>query len=172
MNTPKRFTSKLRLRVVSTLLISALIAGCAAPVTRTVWVYEQPANVTVQASNARLGTVSRIEIVETRVGVSGAGAATGAVLGGVLTSSMGHGGGPRGSGRGLFPFAVIGIVAGALIGNHVEQQQARATSSRHYRVSIHYDDGNDQTFEVMELNGLHAGERVQMERGQIKPVAR
>ena len=171
MNMPKRFPPKFGLRSVSTLLMSALMAGCAAPVTRTVWVYEQPASATVQASIVRLGTVARIEIVETSVGVTGAGAATGAVLGGVLTSPMGRGG-PRGHGPGLFPFAVVGIVAGALIGNYVEQQQAQAASRRHYRISINFDDGNNQTFEVMELNGLHAGERVQIERGQIKSVSR
>ncbi len=72
---------------------------------------------------------------------------------------------------GLFPFAVVSIVAGALIGNYVEQQQAQAASSRHYQISINFDDGNSQTFEVMELNGLHTGERVQIERGQIRPVS-
>ncbi|QCB48452.1 hypothetical protein [Hydrogenophaga sp. PAMC20947] len=171
MNTPKRYPSKYRLRALSAVVICALVAGCAAPVTRTVWVYEEPASATVQGSTARLGTVGRIEIVETQVGVSGAGAASGALLGGVIASPMGHGG-PRGSGPGLFPFAVVAIVAGALIGNHIEQQQAQAASSRLYRVSINFDDGYRQTYEVMELNGLHAGERVQIERGQIRPVSR
>ena len=171
MNTPKRYPPKYRLRALSTLVISALVAGCAAPVTRTVWVYEEPVSSTVRGSIARLGTVSRIEIVETHVGVSGAGAASGAVLGGVLTGSMGHGG-PRGAGPGFFPFAVVAIVAGALIGNHVEEQQAKSASSRLYRVTITFDDGYRQTYEVSELNGLHAGERVQIERGHIKPVSR
>lgn len=171
MQIPKRYPSRFRLRTLSTLLTSALIAGCAAPVTRTVWVYEQPVRATVQAPTARLGTVVRIEVIETQVGVSGAGAATGAVLGGVLTSPMG-GGGPRGSGPGFLPFAVIGIVAGALFGNYVEQQQAQAASDRHYRVSINFDDGNRQTFEVMALNGMRTGERVQVESGQIRSVSR
>ena len=86
-------------------------------------VYEQPASGAAQASILRLGMVVRIEIAETRVGVTGAGAATGAVPGGVLTSPMGRSG-PRGHGPGVFPFAVVSIVAGALMGNYVEQQQA------------------------------------------------
>ena len=171
MNTPKRYPSQFRVRALSALLMSALIAGCAAPVTRTVYVYEQPASVSVQAPTVLLGTVVRIEVVETQVGVTGAGAATGAVLGGVLMSPMGHGG-PRGGGPGFLPFAVVGIVAGALIGNYAEQQQAQAASSRHYQVFINYDNGNSQTFEVMALNGLRTGERVQIERGQISPVSR
>ncbi len=169
MNTPKRYPSPYPLKALSALLMSAFVAGCAAPVTRTVWVYEQPASAVAQASIARVGTVARIEIVETQVGVTGAGAATGAVLGGALTSPMGRDG-PRGPG--FFPLAVVGIVAGALIGHHVEQQQAQAASSRHYLVSIHFDDETRQTYEVMALNGLHTGERVQIERGQIKPVSR
>lgn len=152
-------------------MICALVTGCAAPVTRTVWVYEEPASVTTQGSIVRLGTVGRIEVVETQVGVSGAGAASGALLGGVIASPMGHGG-PRGGGPGLFPVAVVAIVAGALIGNHIEQQQAQAASSRIYRVAINFDDGSLQTYEVAALNGLHAGERVQIERGQIRPVSR
>jgi outer membrane lipoprotein SlyB len=168
MNTPKRYP--FRLKAVSALLMSALVAGCAAPVTRTVWVYEQPASASVQLAGARVGTVAKIEVVETQVGVTGAGAATGAVLGGVLTSPMGHGG-PRGGGPGFFPFAVVGIVAGALIGNAVEHQQAQAASSRHYLVSIDFDDDTSQTYEVVALNGLHTGERVQIERGQIQPVS-
>ena len=123
MHTQKSKPTRLRLLALSALLISALVAGCAAPVTKTVWVYEQPAGVTVRASAARLGTVAKIEVVDTRVGVTGAGAATGAVLGGVLTSPMGRGG-PGGRGPGFFPFALVGIVGGALIGNHIEQQQA------------------------------------------------
>ncbi|QCB47905.1 hypothetical protein [Hydrogenophaga sp. PAMC20947] len=79
-------------------------------------------------------------------------------------------GGPRGTGPGLFPFAVIGIVAGALTGNPVEQQQAQATSGRTDRVSTDLDDGYSQIFGVMELNGRHTGERVQIEHGRIKPV--
>lgn len=79
-------------------------------------------------------------------------------------------GGPRGPGPGLFPFAVIGIVAGALTGNPVEQQQAQATSGRPYRVSVDVDNGYSQIFDVMELNGRHTGERVQIEHGRIKPV--
>ena len=169
MNTPKRYPSRCPLMALSAVLMSALVAGCAAPVTRTVWVYEQPASATAQVSIARVGTVARIELVETQVGVTGAGAATGAVLGGVLSSPIGRGG-PRGPG--FFPLAVVGIVAGALIGNHVERQQAQAASSRHYQVSIHFDDETRQTYEVMALNGLHTGERVQIEHGQIKPVSR
>lgn len=167
MHTQKSKPTRLRLLALSALLISALVAGCAAPVTKTVWVYEQPAGVTVRASAARLGTVAKIEVVDTRVGVTGAGAATGAVLGGVLTSPMGRGG-PGGRGPGFFPFALVGIVGGALIGNHIEQQQARAASERHYQVFIDFDDGVTQRYTLVELNGLHTGERVKVERGQIE----
>ena len=171
MNTLKQTPSAYRLKALSALLASALIAGCAAPVTRTVWVDELPARDAAQPLILRVGTVTRIEAIDTQVGVTGAGAATGAVLGGVLTSPMGRGG-PRGPGPGLFPLAIVGIVAGALIGNHFEQQQAQAASSRHYLVSIGFDDESSQTYEVVALNGLHTGERVQIERGQIKPVQR
>lgn len=162
-------STRLRWAVMSTLLASTLIAGCAAPVTKTVWVYEQPAGVTVQPVPARFGTVSRIEVVETRVGVTGAGAATGALLGGVLTSPMGHGG-RGGGGPGFLPFALVGIAAGALIGNHIEQEQARAASDRHYQVYIDFDEGSTQVYELIDLNGLRAGERIKIERGQIKPA--
>lgn len=175
MTTPKRPLSNHRWTALSAVLVSLFMAGCAAPVTKTVWVYEQPAGVAAPASPARFGTIARIEVVDTRVGVTGAGAATGAVLGGVLMSPMGRGGpgGPGGGGRGggFFPFALVGIVAGALIGNHVEQEQAQAASSRHYQVVINFDEGNTQSYSLIELNGLHAGERVKVERGQIRPAS-
>lgn len=149
-------------------LSSALVAGCAAPpVTQTVWVYEQPAGAPTQASVVRWGTVDRIEVVDTRVGVTGAGAATGALVGGVLTSPLGHGG-PRGHGPGFLPFALVGVVAGALIGHHIEEQQARASSERHYRVFIDFDDGQTRAYNVADLNGLRVGERVRIERGRIE----
>lgn len=169
MKNPNKLFSRSRLFAVSALLTSVMIAGCAAPVTRTVWVYDQPASATVQAPFSRYGTVASIKVVETRAGVTGAGAATGAVLGGALTSQMAHGGPGRG-GPGFFPFAVIGIVAGALIGNHAEQQQARAASSRHYQVLIDFDNGDTRSYNVSKLNGLHTGERIKLERGEIKPI--
>lgn len=170
MNHSPKSRPLFRWATVSAVVISSLLAGCVAPpVTQTVWVYEQPAGAPTQASVARFGTVARIEVVDTRVGVTGAGAATGAVLGGVLTSPMGRGG-PRGHGPGFLPFAIIGIVAGALVGQHIEEQQARAASERHYQVFIDFDDGQTRSYNVVELNGLRTGERVRVERGQIEPA--
>ena len=168
MKNSSTLISRCRLYAVITVLTSTMIAGCAAPITRTVWVYDQPANATVRAPLASYGTVASIKVIDTQVGVTGAGAATGAVLGGALTSGLGHGRPGRG-GPGFFPFAVIGIVAGALIGNHAEQQQARAASSRQYQVVIDFDNGSTRSYDVSDLNGLHSGERVKLERGEISP---
>ena len=63
---------------------------------------------------------------------------------------------------------VLGGLIGGVIGNKLEQQQAAANSSRVYRVEVTFEGESTRSFDYRELNGLHVGDRVRLDRGVLE----
>lgn len=141
------------------LALVSMLGACAAPVTRTTEIYETP-NVGRPAQYARVGTVERIEVVDTRAEPTGGGAAIGGVVGGLVGNIFGHGGGRVAT-------TILGAVGGAVIGNKVEHNQANAESGRVYKVFVRFDDGETRRFDYRDLDGLRTGERVRLDADGI-----
>jgi outer membrane lipoprotein SlyB len=109
--------------------------------------------------SANLGEVSHIETLTERPKGSGVGAVAGGVLGGVAGHQVGDG-------RGQDAATVVGAVGGALLGNKIERD--RAVKVVGYRVQVKLDNGDVRTFERSQLDGLHVGDRVRVEGGQVR----
>ena len=109
--------------------------------------------------SANLGEVSHIETLTERPKGSGVGAVAGGVLGGVAGHQVGDG-------RGQDAATVVGAVGGALLGNKIERD--RAVKVVVYRVQVKLDNGDVRTFERSQLDGLHVGDRVRVEGGQVR----
>jgi outer membrane lipoprotein SlyB len=88
---------------------------------------------------------------------SGLGAIGGGVIGGLLGNQVG-------AGRGKTVGAVVGAVGGAYAGNEVEKS-ARAT--RHYEITVRFDDGNTRVFTDSQPPPLQRGDRVRVSNGQL-----
>lgn len=152
-----------KLAITSALVGVLALTGCAAPVTRTVHVYDAPGMAAAPPPPrpvVRYGTVSRIEVIDTQQQASGGGAVLGAVIGGVVGNQIG-----RGAGNALATAA--GVFGGAIAGNRLEQDHAAANSSTVYRVYVDFDDGARRHFDYRDLAGLRAGERVRFEHGVL-----
>lgn len=148
--------------VATAVAVCGLLAACAVPVTRTTRVYEEPVASRQAAAHehARYGTVERIEVEDTQVHDSGAGAVIGGLAGGVLGHQIGRGVGNAAA-------TALGIFGGAVVGDRVEEHQAAAESGRRYHVVVRFDDGMHQSFDYAEIRGLHAGERVKFLHGVL-----
>ena len=107
---------------------------------------------------AEYGRVQNIGYVELSQRTSGAGAVLGALIGGVVGSRFGGGGG-----RILATGA--GAVGGAMIGDHVEGHHLR--DDEVYRVQVRFDDGRIQDFDFQRIDDLRIGDRVKWEGGQL-----
>ena len=140
--------------------LASLLSACAVPVTRTTDLYDTPGPA-VAVGDVQYGTVRSIDVIETTEQPTGAGTVLGGLIGGVLGNEIGHGGGRAAA-------TVLGAVGGGLIGNNLEQRQAAANSSRVYRVVVAFDRGSTRSFDYRDLNGLHVGERVRLDRGVLE----
>ena len=104
------------------------------------------------------GVVESVREVEVKGDAKGIGAAGGGVAGAVL----GHNIGDHNK-----LVTVLGAAGGALIGNQIEKQ-ARAT--KHWELTVRYEDGTTQTFNSQEQPFWHQGDRVRYYEGKLQPV--
>lgn len=149
------------LAAVGSAVAGLLLAGCAAPVTRTTHVYEAPGYPPPPPVAAtRYGTVERIDVIETRQGDSGGGAVLGALVGGVVGNQIGHGAGRAAA-------TALGVFGGAVAGDHIERNEAAVNSGTVYRVYVDFDDGSRRQFDYRGLNGLRTGDRVRLHHGVL-----
>ena len=89
---------------------------------------------------------------------SGLGAVGGGVIGGLLGNQIG-------GGNGRTVGAVVGAVGGALAGNEVEKN---VRASRHYDITVRFDDGNTRVFSQEQPPALQRGDRVRLANGQLQ----
>ena len=118
-------------------------------------VYEAPKPV---VKPGLLGTVVGVREVEQKGDAKGIGAVGGGVAGAVL----GHNIGDHNK-----LVTVLGAAGGALLGNQIEKQ-ARAT--KHWELTVRYDDGTTQVFNSDTAPFWHQGDRVRLYEGKLQPV--
>jgi outer membrane lipoprotein SlyB len=106
---------------------------------------------------AECGTISNIKEVKKKGSSSGAGALTGALIGGGLGYAVG------GSGHRAAP-ALIGAGGGAFIGNSMEKN---AKSGRTFKIEVRFDNSTTQTFHYDSMPGWSIGSRVRLINGQL-----
>lgn len=105
-----------------------------------------------------LGIVESVREVEQKGDAKGVGAVGGGLAGAVL----GHNIGEHNK-----LVTVLGAAGGALLGNHIEKQ-ARAT--KHWELSVRYDDGTSQVFQSQEQPFWRQGDRVRLHEGKLQPA--
>jgi outer membrane lipoprotein SlyB len=105
-----------------------------------------------------LGTVESVREVEQPGQANGVGAVGGGVAGAVIGHQLDHGN---------QLVTLLGAAGGALLGNHIEKQ-ARAT--KHWELTVRFDDGTTQTITSAAEPFWHQGDRVRLLDGKLQPV--
>lgn len=133
-------------RISISLLVIALLSGCASPPS-------QPVNSTQGTTLVETGQVVNVRDVTVRGGrSSGIGAFAGAVLGSVAASTIG-------SGHGSTVASIGGALAGGMAGQHVEES---AASDSKTEVSVRLDSGEIRTFNVDPGTSFRIGDTVKV----------
>jgi outer membrane lipoprotein SlyB len=104
------------------------------------------------------GMVESVRQVEDKGQANGVGAVGGGVAGAVLGHQLDHG---------SKLVTVLGAAGGALLGNQIEKT-ARAT--KHWELTVRYDDGTTQVFNSDAQPFWHQGDRVRYYEGKLQPV--
>lgn len=141
-----------RLLVLSLLVATALLAGCAS--SRSSGAYSR--GETRQEMAVRTGVVESVREVQIEGTKSGVGTAAGAVVGGVGGSNLG-------GGRGQIVGAVVGAVVGGIAGAAVEEGVTRKTG---VEITVKLDSG--QLTAVVQEDageGFRPGDRVRLLSG-------
>jgi outer membrane lipoprotein SlyB len=107
------------------------------------------------------GTVYSVERIGQRDNHLGAGTAIGAIAGGLLGNTVGHGDGRKAA-------TVAGALAGGAIGHHVEKN--RRDDDVRYRIRVRMDDGRMVRYTQDDRYGLRRGDRVRIEDGYVQPA--
>ncbi len=102
------------------------------------------------------GVVESVRAIQQQAPASGLGAATGALLGGVLGHQVGGG-----NGKALATIA--GAVGGGFAGNAVEKN---ASTSIRYEVIVRMDDGSRQRF-ILKEQRWSSGDPVRIDNGNL-----
>lgn len=105
------------------------------------------------------GTVTGIREIE-QPRKTGAGTATGALIGGVLGYAVG-GHGNRTAGT------VVGAAGGAVAGNVYEN---RAGANRTFEIGVLFDDGNSSSYHMESHPSWRQGSRVKLVNGTLAPL--
>ena len=156
--------------VVSSVLVVAGLAACAAPMGQSAPVSSFPAAYpqatypvqTPQGNYVEYGRVSNVEVMRSQeqARASGVGAVLGGVAGAVVGSQIGGGSGRTAA-------TVIGAVGGAVAGNAIEKGRSTQPVNESYRISVQLDNGVARAFDVPAFGDLRVGDRVKIENNQL-----
>jgi outer membrane lipoprotein SlyB len=138
---------KLKQGGVSDAVIQRILARGSAPA---------PARPAAAPACPECGTVTGIREIE-KPRTTGAGTATGAIIGGVLGYAIG-GSGNRTAGT------VVGAAGGAVAGNVYEN---RASANRTYEIGVMFDDGSSRIVHQESHQSLSQGTRVRLVNGVL-----
>ena len=105
-----------------------------------------------------VGTVVAVKEVEVKGDANGVGAVGGGVAGAVL----GHNIGDHNK-----LVTVLGAAGGALLGNQIEKT---AKATKHWEMTVNFDDGTSQTLKSDAQPFWHQGDRVRLYEGKLQPV--
>ncbi len=118
-----------------------------------------PATAAVPPVCRECGSVTGIREIE-QPRKTGAGTATGALIGGVLGYAVG-GHGNRTAGT------VVGAAGGAVAGNVYEN---RASANKTFEIGVRFDDGSSNVFHMESHPSWHQGSRVRLVNGALAPL--
>jgi outer membrane lipoprotein SlyB len=88
----------------------------------------------------------------------------GAIVGGVAGALIGN---QFGSGGGRAAATVLGGVAGAAVGNSIAYNNAGVVTQAGFRIAVQTDQGQMRTYEVPATGDLRVGDRVRVDNGVI-----
>ena len=137
------------MKTVAVLALAGILAGCATP-RESGSVYNSAQAMHEQV--VRMGTVESVRNVTIANPESGVGTMTGAALGGLGGSQVGHGNGSAAVG-------IIGAVAGGIIGNRVENQ---ANNRPGFEITVKLDNGELRSITQAADEMFRPGERVRL----------
>ncbi|MEC5162340.1 outer membrane lipoprotein SlyB [Janthinobacterium sp. CG_23.3] len=125
--------------------------------------YEPPAQQRqpMQQSQERYGAIDSIQVLRGNGGNGGTSGA-GAVVGGIAGAVLGN---QVGGGSGRKAATVLGAIGGAMVGNNVEQNRSAATPDT-YRLHVRLENGDGVTVVQESLDGLRMGSRVRVVNGR------
>ncbi len=106
------------------------------------------------------GTIERVRAVEVKGEGTGLGAVGGAVVGGLLGSTVGKG-------HGKDAATIVGAVGGGFAGNAIEKNVRKKT---HYEIVVRFDDGTTKSYTQETQPSWRDGERVRVVDGRISPL--
>lgn len=128
---------------------STLLAGCAGPSTSgSVYSSYQ----TMNEQSVRMGTVESVRNVAIANPDSGIGTMSGAALGGLAGSEVGHG-------KGAAAVGILGAVAGGVLGNRVEDQVNKRPG---LEITVKLDNGDYKSITQTADEIFRPGERVRL----------
>ena len=107
--------------------------------------------------------VTSIEVVQ---GGTDRGVGAGAVIGGIAGGVLGH---QVGSGRGNDAATVAGAIGGAIVGHEIEKN--RRVGGDLFRVTVRNPAGHAEAYVVDSIGSLRVGDRVRIDGGRIYPIA-
>ena len=148
--------------------LAALLAACGSSPTVPVSVNVPPptiysTTVTTAPASLEFGRVANIEYFPGGVTSTSGINVPGAIVGGVAGAVLGN---QVGSGSGRDAATILGGAAGAAVGSQVGRSATTATSPV-YRVSIQTEQGVMRTYDVPATGDLRVGDRVRVENGVI-----
>ena len=110
------------------------------------------------SQGAYVGTVDRIELINTGTSSNVAGTVIGGIVGGLIGSQLGHG-------KGRSVATIAGVAGGAYAGNQIEQR--RRAPHETFRVTVRMDDGTYQTVTQDNITDMQTGDRVRVEGNNV-----
>jgi outer membrane lipoprotein SlyB len=140
-----------RLAVAGVLAASAILSGCAATSSGSVY----SSGETRKEQTVRMGVVESVRQVNIEGSKSGIGAVTGGVVGGVAGSNVG-------GGKGAAIGTILGAVAGGVAGNMVEQG---VTKKQGLEITVKLDNGELRAITQEADDAFRPGERVRLLTG-------
>jgi outer membrane lipoprotein SlyB len=107
------------------------------------------------------GRIIQIESIGRRSNKVGGGTVLGAIVGGALGNTVGHGDGRKAA-------TIAGALAGGAIGHNVEKRGR--DSDRYYRITVSMDrGGRARVYEQPDSYNLRRGDRVYIDNGYVIP---
>jgi outer membrane lipoprotein SlyB len=138
----------MRITIVLALAAAATLAGCATSKSGDVYSRDEA----LREQTVRLATVESVRPVTIQGTRSGIGAASGAVVGGVAGTGVGHG-------KGSTIAGVLGAVGGGVAGQAIEEGTTRKNG---VEITVRLDNGELRAIVQEENDKFVAGQRVRL----------
>jgi outer membrane lipoprotein SlyB len=149
-------------------LAAATLAACSSyPLGPTVGAYPTTTTtypVTMPMAGMEHGRIVNIEYLPVGTTAPRGNNILGAVVGGVAGALLGN---QIGGGGGRTAATVLGGVAGAAVGSHLARNAQGVTTQAGYRITMQTDTGLIRTYEVPATGDLRVGDRVRVDNGVI-----